>query len=226
MTWSPAGEAGWRIVVGGDAAPDPAVARRARAIATAVAAARVPGVTGAHAGLRSVLVRFDAVAVNPAAVRGALEAVVAAATAVPAAAGTVRRFALCVCPACAPDHAWIAARLGAPWREVAGRFCAAPLEVLVTGFLPGFPYLGPLPPEFHLPRLESPRTRVPAGSVGIGGMHAGIYPFASPGGWRLLGRIAEVLFDPARGTPALCAPGDLIAFAPTDDHAAVHDAPR
>jgi allophanate hydrolase subunit 1 len=65
---------------------------------------------------------------------------------------------------------------------------------------------------------------VPAGSFGIGGPHAGIYPRPSPGGWRLLGRIAAPLFDPAREPPARLAAGDLVAFDPTEDHAAVHGA--
>lgn len=222
--WIAAGESGWRIATGPADAADPDVARRVRRISEEIAAAAVPGFQSVHAGLRSVLVRFDAVAVNPAAVRAALEPVVKAAWAEPARAesGTGDRFALCACPGCAPDAAWIAARLQAPWPDVISRFCAAPFEVLTTGFLPGFPYLGPLPPGFDLPRLDAPRVRVPAGSVGIGGPHAGIYPFDSPGGWRLLGRVAERLFDPARTPPGRLQPGDIVEFVPTFRHADVH----
>lgn len=177
-----------------------------------------------HAGPRSVRVGFDPVAVNPADVRAAIAAATRRDAGDPGSAPAAPpvRLALCGCEACAPDRDWVAARLGGPWPGVLDRFCAAPFDVLAVGFLPGFPYLGPLPAGFELPRLDAPRTRVPAGSVGIGGAHAGIYPFASPGGWRLLGRIAEGLFDPARVPPARFAAGDRIVFAPTLDHGAVH----
>lgn len=94
---------------------------------------------------------------------------------------------------------------------------AATYRVAFLGFAPGFAYLDGLPPELHVPRLATPRARVPAGSVGIAGARCCVYPSASPGGWRLLGRIADpgVLFDAARADrPALLAPGDLVRFVP------------
>ncbi len=85
--------------------------------------------------------------------------------------------------------------------------------VEVTGFLPGFGYLATLDARLRLPRLASPRKVVPAGSVGIAGRFTGIYPFASPGGWHLLGRAVDPeLFDPSRHPPARLAKGDEVAF--------------
>ena len=84
--------------------------------------------------------------------------------------------------------------------------------VAVTGFAPGFAYLTGLPPELHVPRRATPRTRVPAGSVGLAGPFAGAYPRASPGGWQLVGRTDAVLFDVARNPPALLAPGARVRF--------------
>ncbi len=84
------------------------------------------------------------------------------------------------------------------------------------GFLPGFGYLTGLPAGLVTPRLETPRRRVPAGSVGIGGSRTGVYPFASPGGWNLIGRTSAVLFDVRRPRPALFKVGDRVRFVATD----------
>ncbi len=86
--------------------------------------------------------------------------------------------------------------------------------VRFLGFLPGFPYLDGLPEALRLPRLETPRARIPAGSVAIAGGRTGIYPFGSPGGWRVLGKTDLVLFDPRRDPLALLAPGDRVRFMP------------
>ena len=80
------------------------------------------------------------------------------------------------------------------------------------GFAPGFAYCTGLPPELAVPRLDRPRARVPAGSVGLAGEYTGVYPSASPGGWRLLGRTDAVLWDAAATQPALLAPGTRVRF--------------
>ena len=84
------------------------------------------------------------------------------------------------------------------------------------GIAPGFPYLSGLDPTLALPRLATPRTRVPAGSIAIGGAQTGIYPRESPGGWRLLGRTPLRLFDAQRDPPSLLAPGDRVRFVAID----------
>ena len=86
--------------------------------------------------------------------------------------------------------------------------------IAMLGFLPGFPYLGGMDPRLEVPRLDSPRTRIPPGAVGIGGKQTGIYPLASPGGWRLIGRTPAVLYDPHRENPILYQAGDYIRFCP------------
>jgi KipI family sensor histidine kinase inhibitor len=82
----------------------------------------------------------------------------------------------------------------------------------MVGFTPGFPFLGGLSEKLHTPRLETPRTFVPEGSVGIANNQTGIYPVASPGGWRILGRTPVKLFAPARRNPFLYQAGDRIKF--------------
>jgi len=94
------------------------------------------------------------------------------------------------------------------------RLSEASLRVAFCGFAPGFAYLTGLPPDWAVPRLETPRTQVPAGSVALAGPYAGIYPTASPGGWRLVGRTSADLFDVHRDPPALLAPGTRVRLVP------------
>ena len=84
--------------------------------------------------------------------------------------------------------------------------------VYMIGFQPGFPYLGGLPECLHTPRRATPRTVVPAGSVGIGGSQTGIYPFSSPGGWQLIGHTKQALFDKNQAQPTLLQAGDTVKF--------------
>lgn len=98
--------------------------------------------------------------------------------------------------------------------EVIRIHAEARYTVRMIGFAPGFPYLDGLPDILHTPRLPVPRIQVPAGSVAIGGMQAGIYPSVSPGGWRIIGRTPIPLFDPEREHPCVLTPGDEVRFVP------------
>lgn len=91
--------------------------------------------------------------------------------------------------------------------------------VYMMGFTPGFPYMGKLDDPLIMPRLEAPRTHVPAGTVAIAGSQTGIYPIASPGGWQLIGWTPLRLFDPNSKTPFLFSPGDEVKFV-VEDHVA------
>lgn len=110
----------------------------------------------------------------------------------------------------------VAERAGLSRDEVVARHVAGDYTVAMLGFAPGFPYLLGLDPALHVPRHASPRTRVPAGSIAIGGAQTGIYPRELPGGWNLIGRTPLALFDPARERPCLLAPGDRVRFHPID----------
>jgi KipI family sensor histidine kinase inhibitor len=113
------------------------------------------------------------------------------------------------------DLPWVAEQWGTSVAEAVELHCGAVLRAAFCGFAPGFAYLAGLPEEYAVPRLESPRTKVPAGSVGLAGSWCGVYPSESPGGWRLLGRTHVALWDPRRSEPALLAPGTRVRFVAT-----------
>jgi KipI family sensor histidine kinase inhibitor len=113
-----------------------------------------------------------------------------------------------------PDLDDVAARAGLSTDQVVALHAGTDYLVYMMGFMPGFPYLGGMSARIATPRLGTPRTVVPAGSVGIAGAQTGIYPTESPGGWRLIGRTTLRLFDVARVPPALVEAGDRVRFVP------------
>lgn len=113
-----------------------------------------------------------------------------------------------------PDLQDVAAHNGLSEEEVIAIHAEPGYLVYMIGFTPGFPYLGGMSERIATPRLASPRPAVPSGSVGIAGSQTGVYPQATPGGWRLIGRTPLALFDPAGDPPALLAGGDKVRFRP------------
>lgn len=117
-----------------------------------------------------------------------------------------------------PDLEFVARHTGLSCDEVV-RFHSEPLyHVYMLGFMAGFPYLGNLAEQLAVPRLSTPRLKVPSGSVGIGGRQTGIYSIESPGGWRIIGRTFLRLFDPSAEVPTLLLPGDKVRFVQTEKH--------
>ncbi len=115
-----------------------------------------------------------------------------------------------------PDLAALSAHAGITIEDAVARHTSVDYSVAMLGFAPGFPYLLGLDATLAMPRMSTPRTRVPAGSVGIGGTQTGIYPQAGPGGWRLIGRTPLRLFDVARDPPSLLRAGDRVRFVAID----------
>lgn len=113
-----------------------------------------------------------------------------------------------------PDLEALAELCGKTPEEVIRIHSTAEYVVYMMGFAPGFPYLGGLPNEIAAPRLATPRSLVPAGSVGIAGEQTGVYPIATPGGWRIIGRTPIPLYDPTRNPPVLLKAGDRLRFRP------------
>ncbi|MFE1801390.1 allophanate hydrolase subunit 1 [Streptomyces sp. NPDC059517] len=115
-----------------------------------------------------------------------------------------------------PDLADVAGLWGVSPDEVARIHAAADFRVAFCGFAPGFGYLTGLPARYEVPRRATPRTTVPAGSVGLAGPYTGVYPRSSPGGWQLIGTTDAVLWDHARVPAALLSPGTPVRFVPVD----------
>ncbi|MEV7428918.1 allophanate hydrolase subunit 1 [Nocardioides sp. NPDC092400] len=112
------------------------------------------------------------------------------------------------------DLELVAEHWGTSVAGVVERHAALTFVSSFCGFAPGFAYLAGLPEELAVPRLDSPRPRVPAGSVALAGTWCGVYPTTSPGGWRVLGRTGTALWDAGREPPALLAPGTRVRFVP------------
>lgn len=111
-----------------------------------------------------------------------------------------------------PDIEFVARHAGKSVDEVIDIHTSPDYLIDMLGFLPGFAYLGGLDERLHTPRLEVPRTLIPAGSVGIGGSQTGVYPLASPGGWRLIGQTPVKPYDPDRDPAVLYKAGDYLHF--------------
>ncbi len=127
-------------------------------------------------------------------------------------AGEVHEIPVVYGGACGPDLDEVAEAAGISPNQVIALHSGAEYSVAAIGFSPGFPYLTGLPKELDVPRKSTPQLAVAAGSVAVAAGQAGIYPFASPGGWQVLGRTSVRLFDPRRERPSLLQPGDTLRF--------------
>jgi inhibitor of KinA len=190
---------------------------RVRALEFLVQHKAVPGVVEAVPSFRSLLVYYDPLTVGYERLCASLAEL--AAQAEHAALPPSRVVELPCCyedPELGIDLAAAAERLGMPPAELARLHAGASYLVYFIGFTPGLPYLAGMPERIMLPRLETPRTKVPAGSVGIGGIQVCIYSVESPGGYWILGRTPLRLYDPDATDPILLRPGDHVRFRAID----------
>lgn len=187
---------------------DARIVAQARALADAWEDAGLGTAVPAYA---SVLVRFDPLTVSPEAALERARALHSGAT-----AASVRAGRLIEVPTeyDGPDLEEVASLSALSRDELIAAHSSREHTAFFLGFMPGFAYCGPLDPRIRAPRLASPRARVPAGSVAVADGQTAIYPFDSPGGWRLIGRTDLTVFDAGRAEPALIAAGDRLRFVP------------
>jgi inhibitor of KinA len=180
-----------------------------------------PAITDIVAGFTSVTVHYEPGAVKIAGSQSPhatlarmLEARLTGLDELPALAARRVEIPTCYDGELAPDLETVAGHAGLSAAEVVARHSAPTYVVQMIGFTPGFPYLAGLDAKLATPRRAEPRTRVAAGSVGIGGEQTGIYAIATPGGWNIIGATPLVLFDPLRDPAALLRVGDRVRFVP------------
>ncbi len=174
----------------------------------------VAGVRNVHPAYGSVLVKFDALRLRHKEVEARLREYLERLPDVRLPEARVVEIPVCYGGEYGPDLDDVAAMCGMTSAEVLELHASAEYIVYFLGFVPGFAYLGELPEALVTPRLATPRRRVPAESVGIAGRQTGVYPFATPGGWRLLGRTPLAMFRPDREGMSLLSIGDRVRFTP------------
>ena len=183
------------------------------ALAHSVERAHIEGLVETVPTFRSLMICFDPQAIARAALERMLEGLVRG-TNVDAAPGKLWRLPICYHRDFALDLDQVARSSDLTTDEVVARHSASVNHVYMLGFLPGQPYLGDLPPELELPRHQSPRPMVAAGSVGIAGKMTCVFPRETPCGLNIIGRSPVTLWNPARQPEALLAPGDRVLFEP------------
>ena len=176
----------------------------------------VRGILNLHPAYTSVLVDFDPRLRTHAEVEALLRAQIAAHRDEPPPPPRYVEIPVHYGGDAGPDLADVARHTGLSEQRVVELHSSADYLVYFVGFSTCFPYLGGLPSQLATPRLPVPRKLVPVGSVAIGGPQAGIYPLASPGGWRLIGRTDLKLFDPNASPPPLLRMGDRLRFVPVE----------
>jgi inhibitor of KinA len=215
--YSPFGEAALLVTLGDRIDID--LNRRAHLLATAIGHLRGEDSRLGQpvTGYSSVLLPFDPLELDVAAAEAIVAPSVEAALAAdPTSHGSARLVTIETRYGgeAGPDLDEVAEMHGLRPADVIELHSGSTYLVFMLGFAPGFGYLGPLPAELVTPRRATPRERVPAGSVAIAGEQTAVYPFATPGGWRLIGRTERRMWDLGQRSPALLRPGDSVRFEP------------
>lgn len=174
----------------------------------------IPGVRNLHPAYCSVLVKFDALKLQHDTLEKILKHCLSRLEGIALPAPRRVQIPVCYGGEHGPDLSDVSALHKITPQQVIELHSSATYVVYFLGFVPGFAYLGELPEALVTPRLDTPRRKVPPGSVGIAGNQTGVYPFATPGGWRLLGRTPVSIFQPDRKELSLLSIGDHVRFIP------------
>jgi len=214
LRFLPAGDLALSVELGDDISVD--VNTRVRALEFLIEQKAVAGVVETVPSYCALQVYYDPVVIGYDALCRALTPLVeqAAATTMPPAREV--ELPCCYGGDLGPDLDAAARRLALSVDELVRLHVGAEYLVYFIGFTPGLPYMTGAPPQLTIPRLDTPRVKVPAGSIGIGGIQCCIYSVDSPGGFWLLGRTPLRLYDPAAAEPILLKPGDRVRFRGVD----------
>jgi KipI family sensor histidine kinase inhibitor len=186
--------------------------RKVRALALAIEKAALPGVIEVVPTYRSLTIYYDPLSLSLTDLRLEVESLLERLEEIPLPPSRLVTIPTVYGGEYGPDLAFVAKHCGLSEEQVIRLHTRPTYHVYMLGFTAGYAYLGGMPKRLTTPRLPSPRLRVPAGSVGIGGNQTGVYPVESPGGWRLIGRTPLTLFDPSWEVPVLIQPGDQVKF--------------
>ena len=193
---------------------DEAINRDIRAYKIALEKAAVPGIVETVPTYRSLMVHYDPSVIRYGELREKLEKLLDEMAAVTIPSAPVLEIPVLYGGEMGPDLPFVAKHAGLSEEEVIRIHSSAEYLIYMLGFTPGFTYLGGMSDKIAAPRLQLPRVRIPAGSVGIAGKQTGVYPIDSPGGWQLIGRTPVKMYDPDREVPILPEAGQYIKFYP------------
>lgn len=174
----------------------------------------VAGIRNLHPAYCSLLVKFDGLRLRHDEVEAILRRYLERLEEIRLPEARLVEIPVCYGGEFGPDLAEVCVIHGLTPGQAVELHASAEYLVYFLGFVPGFAYLGELPEALVTPRLATPRRRVPAGSVGIAGNQTGVYPFSTPGGWRLIGRTPVAMFRDEREGLSLLSIGDRVRFAP------------
>lgn len=200
---------------------DEAVNKHVLRLFTAIKEKNIPGVKDIIPAYSSITLVYDVVLVRRQTALTAhgfiiqkLETILTEALDETLDAGRLIKIPACYESVYAPDLQEMAMQKNISPEQIVQIHCSKQYRVYMLGFLPGFAYMGIVDESISMPRRSAPRTRIPAGSIGIAGLQTGIYPMESPGGWNLIGRTALKMFDATRANAVLLQPGDYVQFYP------------
>ena len=214
-----------RILTSGDSALliefgkdiNPETNRKITALVQLMREQHIEGIVDVIPAFCSLLINYDPRVLSYEELKERMEHLLKMETKIEATRKRIFEIPVCYGGEYGPDIENIAEHAGLSVEEVIKIQSSKDYLIYMLGFLPGFTYLGGLDERIHTPRLASPRLKIRAGSVGIGGSQTGIYPLDSPGGWQLMGMTPVRTYDPERQTPILVEAGDYIRFIPIDE---------
>lgn len=219
MNFSPLGDCAILITLGNSI--DEATHQRVRAVTARLDAHPPQGIVDRVPAFASVVVHYEPLRVADDGARSPYERMIATLSELLSDARhdalpdpPIVEIPVCYGGELGPDLGDVATQHGMTAAQVIEIHASGDYRVYMVGFMPGFAYLGGLPERIATPRRQTPRTAVPAGTVGIGGRQTGVYPLVSPGGWNLIGRTPLRMFDVNREEPTLLSTGDRVRFRP------------